>query len=351
MPVARHLPGFNFFRGPGRYGIVTTLAFALLAGRGLDVLVARRGRFGRCVMIGLVFWSTCGDLWLVSRMVTNVVIVAEPMISFREASQVRRLLRDEPSLPRLYCPGQNVGNLLGVSCLPVYLGISPTEYADPKFSGAGMPTPANDGRPVAAEDEFSQWLRDSGVTHVLSFYPLDESSWRATLLWRGVDEMLNFSWQRREPIYLYRLEPDASGQSPSRIGFAARGEDSRDTEASATLRAQTEANRVVIETESRSGAWLVLKDLGYPGWSARIDDRLVEADVDGFRTVHVPRGVHRVTWTYRPRSVLVGAALSLLTLFVLATLGHLRFWHRAWLDRCLARVLPCLPTASSVQNR
>ena len=31
LPVARYVPGFNFFRGPGRYGIVTTFAIALFA--------------------------------------------------------------------------------------------------------------------------------------------------------------------------------------------------------------------------------------------------------------------------------------------------------------------------------
>ena len=133
LPVAGFIPGFNFFRGPGRYGIVTTWAIALLAGRGLDGLLARRdatdqhGGAGSWVVIGLVFWSTCGDLWLVSRMVTNVVMVSAPAISFREQSHVRKLMLAEPLAPRLYCPGQNVGTLLGVSCLPVYLGIAPTE--------------------------------------------------------------------------------------------------------------------------------------------------------------------------------------------------------------------------------
>ena len=32
LPIGRHLPGFSFFRGPGRYGIVATLTIALLAG-------------------------------------------------------------------------------------------------------------------------------------------------------------------------------------------------------------------------------------------------------------------------------------------------------------------------------
>ncbi len=338
LPVARFIPGFNFFRGPGRYGIVTTWAIALLAGRGLESLLARRdpsvqlGNAGRWMVIGLVFWSTCGDLWLVSRMVTNVVMVSAPAISFREESHVRKLMLAEPLAPRLYCPGQNVGTLLGVSCLPVYLGIAPTEYSDPKFAGAGMPKPTSDGRPILADAEFSRWLRESGVTHILSFDPLDESSWRATQIWSGVDAMLNRAWGRREPIYLYRFEPDESGQLPSRVSFVAQSQFVVGKVAPGWVRSQREANQIVVNTESLKGATLVLKDLGYPGWSALSDGQPLDSTLLGQRFFNVPAGVHQVTWTYRPRSVLVGAAISLLTLLVLAAIGYVRFSHRDWLD-------------------
>ena len=338
LPVARFIPGFNYFRGPGRYGIVTTWAIALLAGRGLDGLLARRdatdqhGGAGSWVVIGLVFWSTCGDLWLVSRMVTNVVMVSAPAISFREQSHVRKLMLAEPLAPRLYCPGQNVGTLLGVSCLPVYLGIAPTEYSDPKFAGAGMPKPTSDGRPIMADAEFSRWLRASGVTHVLSFDPLDESSWRATRIWSGVDALLNRAWGRREPIYLYRFELDESGQLPSRVSFVAQSQIVVGNDAPGWVRSQREANQIVVNTESLKGATLVLKDLGYPGWSASSDGQPLDSTLLGQRFFNVPAGVHQVTWTYRPHSVLVGAAISLLTLSVLAAVGHVRFSHRDWLD-------------------
>ncbi len=349
LPVARYIPGFNFFRGPGRYGIVTTWAIALLAGRGLETLLARRESLGRRVVIGVVFWSTCGDLWLVSRMVTNVVMVSHPAISFREQSHVRKLLLAEPLASRLYCPGQNVGTLLGVSCLPVYLGIAPKEYADAKFAGAGMPQPTSDGRPMMAEGEFSKWLRAGGVTHVLSFDPLDESSWRATRLWSGVDEMLNRAWGRREPIYLYRLEADESGELPSRVAFTALLDDHvRNNPATAVVRTQREANQIVVEIDSGNGGELALKELAYPDWTASNNDRPLFASKNGFRFASFPGGVQRVTWTYRPRSVMFGAAISLLTLLTLATIAHVRFWHRDKLDRCLARWFS--PHAAAAQN-
>src|SRR4029077_15244334 len=42
LPVAKHLPGFSFFRGEGRFGLITTMSVALLAGAGLTDLCALR---------------------------------------------------------------------------------------------------------------------------------------------------------------------------------------------------------------------------------------------------------------------------------------------------------------------
>ncbi len=38
LAATQYLPGFSFFQGPGRYGVVTTLAVGLLAGKGADAL-------------------------------------------------------------------------------------------------------------------------------------------------------------------------------------------------------------------------------------------------------------------------------------------------------------------------
>ena len=201
-----------------------------------------------------------------------------------------------------------------------------------------MPKPTSDGRPIAADDEFSRWLHESGVTHVLSFDPLDESSWRATLVWSGFDEMMNRAWGRREPIYLYRMEADEAGEFPSRVAFTALLDDHvRNSPATVVVRTQREANRIVVEIDSGHGGELVLKELAYPDWTVSNNDRPLFASKNGFRFASFPGGVQRVTWTYRPRSVMVGAAISLLTLLMLAAVAHVRFWHRNWLDRWLAR--------------
>jgi hypothetical protein len=338
LPVARLIPGFNFFRGPGRYGIVTTLAVAILAGRGFQRLCDRRVGFGRVALAGLMLWSTVSDLWLVSRMVTYAVMRSNPPIQKRDQSPIRKLLLSEPQSPRLYAPGQNLGNLLGVSCLPVYLGIAPAEYTDPRFAGEGMPKPQEPGKPVPADATFSSWLNECGVTHLLSFYPLEERSWHVSLAWQGVDPLLNSAWGRfdasgqPEPFFLYRLK-DSPGRATAIDDAGASGV------MKATVAQQSEANQLRIQTETSAAANLVVRDLNYPGWVAEIDGQVANSTTPGsFRQVSIPAGEHTAIWKYRPTSVRIGLFVSAFTLLMLATLGHLRFWHRAWLDRISVRL-------------
>jgi hypothetical protein len=76
------------------------------------------------------------------------------------------------------------------------------------------------------------------------------------------------------------------------------------------------ANRVTVEVETPAPGLLVLTDNYAPGWQAAVDEERtpVYAANHAFRAVVVPAGRHRVTFTYRPLSFYVGAALSLLTL-------------------------------------
>jgi len=84
--------------------------------------------------------------------------------------------------------------------------------------------------------------------------------------------------------------------------------------------------RVEIDVVAESSGYLVLTDAWYPGWKATVDGEptpVHRADVL-FRAVAVDAGHHRVVFTFRPVSLLVGAAISvagLLGLLVVATLS------------------------------
>jgi hypothetical protein len=91
--------------------------------------------------------------------------------------------------------------------------------------------------------------------------------------------------------------------------------------------AQDRPERVVAEITTNSPGLLVLTDLFYPGWIAEEEGRRLEIlRADGFfRAVALPAGTHRVTFRYRPLSVLAGAGISaaaLLTILLLASQGE-----------------------------
>lgn len=86
---------------------------------------------------------------------------------------------------------------------------------------------------------------------------------------------------------------------------------------------------ITIALEADTTGWLVLTDSWYPGWQATLDGTpqpILRANA-AFRAVEVPGGHHTVVFTYRPRSIVWGTALSLLSVVMAAALAS-NFWER-----------------------
>lgn len=295
----RWMPGFSFFAGPGRYGIVTTLAVGLGAGAILDViLVAMRRRVTKLVLCTLVFGVTVVDLWYVSRWVTNVVQVRHSPADFRRESSVRKLLDGEPQPVRVFAPGPNLPTITGLNCVPEYLGIGPAAYYDPQRA---FPRPR--GEPTMDDlQRQREWLQRAGVTHVVRFEPLAPAGWPVESLGVVVDPFLNAAWARAaaEPMYVDRLR-----DSRPLAFFANDPARSQSVE-------RREPNQVAITVENERDGRLVLLDLAFPGWSVSIDGKPAASEVfeNMYRAVDVPAGRHEVVWRYQPVSVKRGAIVS-----------------------------------------
>jgi hypothetical protein len=81
--------------------------------------------------------------------------------------------------------------------------------------------------------------------------------------------------------------------------------------------------RVRARTTCGASCWLVLTETFAPGWHARVDGTpapVLRAD-RALVAIAVPAGTHDVELDYRPRSVLVGAPVSLLVLCVLGAVA------------------------------
>lgn len=314
MPVARHLPGFGFFNGVGRYGIIFNLSIGLLSGEALQRLVHRGANTRKISIMLLILAATVGDTWWVSNLVQHSVVVAKPPLNALTSSPIRDELSRSPASVRLFCRGANLPNLLGVASTPVYLGIGPREYFDPQWA---LPQPLPyESNPTLQQ---VQWLQRAGVTHILSFTPLDLSAWPATLLVATPDPFLNRAWGRSpgDAFFLYEL-----AGTRGRVAW-----ETPSPSATATI-TDYRANSVTISTDSPTGGTLILTDLRWPGWTVQIDGLPVVPVNDDhrlgpYRAVVVPAGQHVVKWLYSPLSFWIGVGISLLTCVTLTAVACL----------------------------
>lgn len=320
--VLKHLPGFGYFRGAGRYSILTAFAAALCAGAACDIWMpafrpearvglARRG-MRWCGWL-LVFSLTSWDLYLVSRWVTYAFMVEHPIVEMRETSEIREVLRQSTRPVRLWSRGSNAATIEGVSAFPVYLGLGPREYFEEGLA-SDFKEDEQASDPVAVAKQVD-WLRRNGVTHILSFEPLNESLWTAKLIYRGGDQLLSRVWARPDsPFYVYECI-DAPGRVVDAQGQRMEVEEYEQS-----------GNRLAFTISPAADTTVIVRELAYPGWRATVDGVEVPSQVvdSMYRGVEVKAGTHRIEWTYHPRSLVAGLIVS-----SLALLGWLVVYRRS----------------------
>ncbi len=76
---------------------------------------------------------------------------------------------------------------------------------------------------------------------------------------------------------------------------------------------------IIIHAKTNTPQMLFLSDNYYPGWKAHVDDKetkIYRADYT-FRSIYLPQGDHKVTFTYKPLSFQVGLLISLIAVMLL----------------------------------
>ena len=310
VPIFRHLPGFGFFIGPGRYTIITTLGFAIIAGLGLDGLLRRRGSTTKIVFTTLIGLITLPDLLKSAEYpVCDAQVVEYPPLKGLADSWLAKMLQNEDarSPVRLLSGGPNIGNLFGVSSVPQYLGLGPAEYFSKALAVETQPKSANSVFPSV---EQLQRLNSLAVTHILTTEQVQNLSEDCELIGSGPDAFLNRVWGRGSAdCFLYRMK-NARGRvtvEPStaltKLHFLSRS-----------------SGDVEFEVDLREAAVVHLVELNFDGWEVTVDGINVEASqASGIsRGVAVTAGQHVIRWRYRPQSFQWGAIVTLLSVAVLA---------------------------------
>ena len=306
VPLTKHVPGFGFFMGPGRYTMISALGLAIISGLVLDALLRRRSRAMQIVITTIVAAITlCDILASGDAPVCDAQIVPIPPMAGLQDSWIAAELAREPAA-RLLAAGPNVGNLFGVSCVPQYLGLGPAEYFRRDALFDTMPV---DAETVFPSDSDVRRLRDRGVTHLLTQEAVSNPSPDLELIRAAPDSFLNRVWARGNSAgWLYRLK-SATG----RIAI---------DPASALHQfswIERRPSRQVFRVLLSDDAVVSANELMFPGWQVTVDGSQATAITSGgfHRSVHVAAGEHTIAWTYRPLSFLLGAGASLVSLLAM----------------------------------
>ena len=303
VPVMKHVPGFGFFMGPGRYTIITTMGLAIVSGLVLDALLRRSSRAIQFVITAVVAVITLYDVLASGDApVCDAQIVPTPPIVGLQDSWVAATFAEEPGA-RLLSSGPNVCNLFGVSCVPQYLGLGPAEYFQGNALFETMPIDSDTEFPSASDVER---LIDRGVTHILTQEVVAKPSPELELVRAAPDSFLNRVWARgNAACCLYRLKT-ATGRV--------------EIEPASALNQfswiEQRPSQQVFEVSLKAGAVVSTNELMFPGWHVSIDGSEAPAmTTDGFhRSVKVAAGEHTIAWTFRPLCFMLGASVSLVTL-------------------------------------
>lgn len=197
-----------------------------------------------------------------------------------------------------------------------------------KSSGSGSPTQG--GGTLAA----SHWKRVVQLSEVAIF----ENTRALPRAWLASEVQVLTEPEMLEVIHTGKLQ-NGRPWEPQRVALVESPLDFKtgpvDDAASAEV-ASHEPNRVTLKARTAAPAILVLSENHYPGWRAYVDGRAVETLRVNYnlRGVPLPAGEHSVEFIYRPKSGLIGAAISVLTLITL-----LLWWQRLMPEQRLRRVM------------
>lgn len=315
-PVARFLATGTTIRWT-RTLLLLPLPVALLAGRGLDVLLERARHAGRAApgaLLSLAIAAGCGaELLSAARGVHTVTSpesrrLSTPILARLAADRsVYRVLPLHTFLPANAATSLALDDLRGYDALAVKAFRSERERVG---HFGGVPTHTDTVAPwnlAPGGRELDAW----NVKYLLLHPQFAFSA--ATLNEKlGLDLVEVYSG------------PDGKLLENRRVRPRARVERGGREEGSAGI-VERAATRWVFDVSSPSGGVLVVANAGYPGWDARVDGRRVDVGggVGRRQEVPVPAGRVRVELAYRPLSFRVGLLLAVASGAALAVLAFL----------------------------
>jgi hypothetical protein len=358
------LPGFALFRSPARILFLTAFLGTALAGVGLEAVLAwlrsRVPRLGVLVPVTLVLIVASEGVLYAHRYIDT-----KPLSFFQPVTQSSRLLAEDPSLFRV-APLGRFTLLYGSAAsqgLQLIAGYEPynlrryQRYMDLLQFGQIRRDDA-----VVWTDlvQVTRWdlLDDLNVKYLLSSRPLPLPAGHFDLLagfqhepifvfYRGMRETDVFVYRNRQVrprVYFARqllIVPDLSSAQAELAKPAPEAPtivESRDSPEPFVPSSADDRLSVVragdgfldISYECGHGRFVVLSEIGHPGWRATVDGQalpLYPTNVS-LMGAWLPAGRHRLALAFRPLHFSAALGVSLCSLGVFAATLALYGWRR-----------------------
>ena len=329
-----HLPGFNSFRVPSRFLLISTFSLAVLAGIGLDHLRSKlRSRSLISWVVAIFILVLLFDLFKFGYQY-NPVVDGERVLSPPQILEVVEADVDFPS--RIYSIGStqtydkinersgwrnnqdlvvnhmnaldaNINMLFDVSSSGGYSGLflqRNTLFESRVRAGIGI------GEQTATISEDSlKLLGLQNVGYLISAYNLKGEG--LELIGKTNFSDINYYAYKNEyvlPRAFYINSTDAN-VVPG-IFEKINGE--------ANLKTVSTTNLQLMAQMENPG-WLIVSDSYYPGWEAWVDGQKTKVHIAAglFKAVYLTKGDHNVEFIYRPGSFLWGRVISISALLFL----------------------------------
>ena len=319
LPVYRGfvtvVPGAGWFRGPGRYLLIFTLAMAGLAAIGFEALW-NRGRRGPRLAGALLAVSALGQLLMFARPCFS----GKPEDGLRMPAALRTTLQGLCGLEGRVVNGSPNAQLIG-QCQAEGLdhvgGYEPmmlSRYAEVMNVARGAPADSLMVILASAGEHRVLWMLAARVwvTHrpQTTLNPLPRA-WvvnNAVVLEDKAERLKILAEGPWDPEYTVILEsyPKVAPPDPTKPRAG---------------KARVLSKRpgfYELEAECDAPALLVLSEAYYPGWSATVDGRETEVVPANhlIQTIWLPKGKHLVRFEYRSRWLPLGFVVAVLAALV-----------------------------------
>jgi hypothetical protein len=326
------VPGAGWFRGPGRYLLLFTVAMAGMAGMGFEALW-NRGSAGFRILGGALSLASLVQLIVFA----HPCFVEQKQFELQFSGGLQAELRNRCGLEGRVANGAvpDIGRcqVAGIDHVGGYEPMMLRRYAEALNAARGAATDIDmvivasvAPHPVVQMLSVQVWLgrgwnidREPNVRRIES-----ESMPRSWLVNNAVvieekDELLRTigfkKWDPRKTVLLESYPSDAPPVPTEKAAGRSRV-------------LVKKPGYYEIEAENDADAYLVLSEAWYPGWRAEVDGRAVDVLPANhlIQTVRLPAGKHVVRFEYRSRFLGLGFAVAALA--ALVPVGFLVRRHR-----------------------